>query len=177
ICFASVPGEGISANNDWMITPQITLGNSNNILKFWAKSCDTQYGNEKFRVGISTSGTAASDFTTISPGAFVTNPATAEWIEYTYNLDNYSGQAVRIAINCISDDQFGFAIDDFTVTTGTLSAEDFFKSNFSLYPNPANDILNINGNQIITSVEITDLNARVVSVWNGELQNVQLNTS
>lgn len=177
VCFAAVPGAGVNANNDWMITPQITLGTSNNILKFWAKSCDTQFGNEKFRVGISTTGSETTDFTIISAGAFVASPANAQWIEYTYNLDNYSGQAVRIAINCVSDDQFGFAIDDFSVTTATLSSEDFFKSNFSLYPNPANDILNVNGNQTITSIEITDLNGRVVSVWNGALQNVQIQTS
>ena len=119
-CFAAVPAAPITAYNDWLISPQITLGTQNNVLKFWAKSCDTVFGNEKFKVGISTTNTDISSFTTISPGNFVLNPATALWDEHTYNLDNYQGQSVYISINCVSDDQFGFAIYDFSVIKGTL---------------------------------------------------------
>lgn len=142
ICFAA---SSAPWNNDWLISPQITLGAQGNVVSFWAKSCDTAFGNERFKVGISTTGTTPANFTIISPGAFVANPATAQWIEYTYTLDaSYNNQPVYIGINCISQDQFGFAIDDFKVTsTPTASNEEFFKNNFAIYPNPTTDELNI----------------------------------
>lgn len=178
VCFAAVPGEGVTANNDWLISPQIQLAASGNVLSFWAKSCDTQFGAEKFRVGISTTNTETTSFTIISPGAFVTNPATALWVEYTYNLENYQGQNVYIAINCISDDQFGFAIDDFKVS-GTLSADDFFTQNLSLYPNPTSDVVNLtSSNALINTVKITDLNGRTVRSLNlSSVNAAQINVS
>ena len=165
VCFASAP-----ANNDWLISPQIMLGSTGNVLKFWAKSCDTQFGAERFKVGISTTGTAPADFTIITASPYVTNPATAQWVEYTFNLDpSYDAKQVYIAINCVSNDQFGFAIDDFKVTTtGTVSTEQFFTENFSLYPNPTSDVLNIsskNGLEI-KEIKITDLSGRIVRTLN-----------
>jgi len=155
-----------AVNNDWMITPQITLGSTGNVLKFWAKSCDKTFGNERFKVRISTTGTAPANFTFISASPYVTNPATAQWVEYTFNLDpNYNDKAVYIAINCVSDDQFGFAIDDFKVTTtGTVSAEEFFEEHFNLYPNPTTDVLNITSKNGLEPKEITitDLTGRKV---------------
>ena len=179
VCFAAVPSETVLANNDWLITPQITLGATNNVLKFWAKSCDTAFGNERFTVGVSTTGADPADFTIISPGSFVLNPATAMWIEYTYNLDNYQGQNVRISINCVSVDQFGFAIDDFSVTTGTLSSDNFFAKNLAIYPSPASDVLNLSSNTTqITEIQISDLNGRVVAKQSvNSLESTQVNVS
>lgn len=178
VCFAAVPGDGITANNDWLISPQIQLAGSGNVLSFWAKSCDTQFGAEKFRVGVSTTNTEISAFTIITPGAFVTNPATALWVEYTYNLDNYQGQNVYIAINCVSDDQFGFAIDDFKVS-GTLSADDFFTQNLSLYPNPTSDVVNLTSSSAsIQAVKVTDLNGRVIrNIQFSSVSTAQVNVS
>lgn len=104
-------------SNDWMITPQIQLASDGGTLSFWAKSCDAQYGAEKFRVYVSTSGTAVANFTPLA--AVTTTPSDATWYEYTYNLSAYAGQQVYLAIQCTSDDQFGFAVDDFKVTSST----------------------------------------------------------
>lgn len=180
VCFAAVPDPlGATANDDWLITPQITLAGENNTLSFWAKSCDTDFGNEKFRVGVSTTGTQASDFTIISEGNFILNPATAEWVEYSFDLDNYQGQNVYIAINCVSDDQFGFAIDDFKVSGGTLSSDDFFANNLSVYPNPVANIFNLSSTTaLIEEIKIVDINGRVVSSQKLDyLLNAQINIS
>lgn len=162
-----------AVNNDWMISPQITLGSTGNVLKFWAKSCDKEFGDERFKVGISTTGTAPANFTFITASPYVTNPATAQWIEYTYNLDaSYNDKPVYIAINCVSDDQFGFAIDDFKVTTtGTVSAEEFFEEHFNLYPNPATAVLNITSKTGLEPKEIiiTDLTGRKVKSINNTI--------
>lgn len=100
-------------NNDWLISPKIQLISGGAELSFWAKSCDTSYGAEKFRVYISTTGTAVSNFTPIT--AELTTPSDATWYKYTYDLSAYSGKEIHVAIQCTSKDQFGFAVDDFKV--------------------------------------------------------------
>lgn len=164
VAMASIPASGV-VNNDWLISPQIQLGTSGNQLTFWAKAITAAYP-ERFRVGISTTGTAPSDFTIITPSPGVT--PTTVWAQYTYALDAYQGQNVYIAINCISNDAFAFFVDDFKVTATTLATEDFFKANFAVYPNPATDVLNIAANNgvSITKAIITDINGRVISQQN-----------
>jgi len=175
ICFAATSAPW---NNDWLISPQVTLGAQGNVVSFWAKSCDAEYGNERFKVGISTTGTAPGNFTIISAGDFVANPSTAEWVEYTYTLDaTYNNQPVYIGINCISQDQFGFAIDDFKVTTTpTASNEEFFKENFTIYPNPTADELNITATNGLEFNEIAvfDLTGRKVKSFTN---NTKINVS
>ena len=124
-------------NNDWMITPQL---NGVTELKFWARSYNTSYGLEKFKVGVSTTGTAPADFTIISGTTPVAAPA--EWTEYTYPLAQYSGSPAYIGINCVSPDVFIFLVDD-VVVNGSVSADDptvpVLKTALNKnYPNPFN---------------------------------------
>lgn len=162
VCFAAASATPL--NNDWLISPQMTLGSTGNTVSFWAKSCDATYGLERFKVGVSTTGVAPANFTIVSPGAYVVTPANVTYVQYTYNLDAYAGQNVYIGINCVSNDQFGFAVDDFLVTATALGTEGFFASNFAVYPNPASNVLNINtkNNNAINQVQITDLNGRII---------------
>ncbi|MFA5510481.1 MAG: choice-of-anchor J domain-containing protein, partial [Candidatus Cloacimonadaceae bacterium] len=113
-CFAATR----SANNDWLITPQIENAQE---LKFWARSYTAQYGLERLKVGVSTTGTNPADFSIISGDSFVSVPD--EWTEYTYNLSSYAATPVYIAINCVSDDAFFFMVDDFKIT-GVTDADD-----------------------------------------------------
>lgn len=116
VCFAA---DSAPWNNDWLISPQVQLtAGLGATVSFFGKSCDATYGLEKFKVLVSTTGTATADFTAISP--LITTPATAAWSQYTYDLNAYSGQQIYIAIQCTSDDQFGFAVDDFKVITNPL---------------------------------------------------------
>lgn len=116
VCFAA---DSAPWNNDWLISPQVQLtAGLGATVSFFGKGCDATYGLEKFKVLVSTTGTATGDFTAISP--LITTPATAAWSQYTYDLNAYSGQQIYIAIQCTSDDQFGFAVDDFKVITNPL---------------------------------------------------------
>lgn len=174
VCFAAATATPL--NNDWLISPQITLGATGNTLTFWAKSCDATYGAERFKVGVSTTGTAPANFTVISPGTFVTTTPPVTWQQYTYNLDAYAGQAVYISINCVSPDMFGFAVDDFAVTATALATDSFVKNNFTVSPNPASDVININKTKDVamTSATITDLNGRVVKTVNNEVSQINI---
>lgn len=162
--------------SDWLITPQITLGSTGNVVKFWAKSNTLQYGAERFKVLISSTNTTPSSFTAISTGNYI-QANTDTWLEYTYNVPaSYNSQAVYIAIQCVSFDSFVFMVDDFKVTTtGTASTEKFFTENFNMYPNPTTDVLNIaskNGSEV-KEITITDLTGKKVkSIQNTTSINV-----
>ena len=124
VCFAAVPAGGV-VNDDWLISPQITLAASDNSLSFWYKGCDANYSNEMFTVSVSTTGTTPGDFTIVSanPESVPGNDIT--WREFTYDLDAYDGQDIYIGIHCVSNDQFGFMVDDFKVETSLLSIDEF----------------------------------------------------
>jgi hypothetical protein len=170
---ASIPAPPNNTNNDYLISPVVALGTSGNTLKFWAKGISTQYP-EKFRVGVSTTGILPTNFTMITSTAGVTPPTV--WTEYTYSLDAYAGQNVRITIQCVSDDAFALLIDDFKVTATVLETSDFFNTNFSVYPNPVSDVINIsNVNKLeLTTATITDVNGRIVKQVNSVLESINI---
>ncbi|MBL1220858.1 choice-of-anchor J domain-containing protein [Chryseobacterium sp. L7] len=162
-------------NNDWLISPRMTLGSTGNSLTFWAKSIHASYGLEKFNVLVSTTNTATASFTKLNTNVIVT-PSVVEWNQHTFNLDAYAGQQVYIAIQCVSDDQFALFIDDFKVTTtGTLGISEASKTSnlSSVYPNPVSDVLNIKSNSKISSVEIFDISGKKMNAdLNGDKVHV-----
>ncbi len=177
VCFAGQPSVTVTANNDWLISPQITLG-TGNVVKFWAKPCSTQYGAEKFKVSVSSTGTAVTDFVKISAGASITTPVNTTWVEYTYTIPaSYNNLPVYVAITCVSDDQYGFGVDDFKVEGTVLATENFFTSNYAVYPNPAYNVLNINAKTnivIADKFEITDMNGRTVKEVKGMTNQINI---
>ena len=100
-------------NNDWLITPLLTMG-TNSSLNFWGKSFTTQYGAERLKILVSTSGTNPSDFTEISSG-YIELPA--DWNEYYYDLSQFNNQNIHIAFQCVSNDAFILMLDDILVST------------------------------------------------------------
>lgn len=154
-------------NDDWLISPAIELGTADNELSFWFKSADATYGYEEFNVLISTTNTDIASFTVLED--FLATETPLLWTEYTTNLDTYAGQTVYIAIQCVSKDQFGFLVDDFSVTTGTMAVSDLDKNIASVYPNPVVDTFNVNlsskFNANNVSVTVTDLAGRTVKTF------------
>jgi len=121
-CFnASIPD-----NNDWLITPQLTIVNGNQ-LSFYAKSVTDQYGLERFTVSISTTGTETSDFTVISEGNYVEPPTI--WTKYSYDLSEYADQEIYIAINVISSNAYCFMLDDFEIGNSVKNTENNITTN------------------------------------------------
>ena len=114
-CFdAILPDDGGDGpNDDWLILPKMKMKDGV-FFKFMAKSHTASYGLERFRVGVSTTGTDPANFTIISDGSYVSVPATA-WTPYSYDMSAYAEQEVYIAINCVSNDAFFLMIDDISV--------------------------------------------------------------
>ena len=164
--FNSVPSTIVTGTttNDWVISPALTNATS---ISFWARELTDQYGSEVMRVLYST--------TTNDPDAFQLiqqeSVGTTEWTEYTYNIP--SG-AKYVAINCTSNDVFGLFIDDITINAQS-SVADQTTSTFSIYPNPATTVLNVNAEGYNT-LEIVNLLGQTVYTANAT-SNMQINVS
>jgi hypothetical protein len=100
-------------NDDWLFSPQLPLDTGAG-LTFWGRSINDNYGLEEIEVGISTTDTDPSSFTIISGDDFIAVPP--EWTEFSYDLSDYAGNNVYIAIHVVSWDIFAFFLDDFEVT-------------------------------------------------------------
>jgi len=108
-CFSAPDG----AVNDWVVLPKMEVI-SGVSFKFWAKTINAQWGLDRIKVGVSTTGTnAPGDFTIISTGNYISVPAA--WTQYSFDLSAYAGQEIYIAINCVSNDAFMLMIDDISV--------------------------------------------------------------
>ena len=105
------------ANNDWLISPEITVG-TDNILSFLAKAADKY--PEKFIVYITTQTTEPEpdDFVQLSAGNYESVDYKA-WHKMQYDLSQYAGKKVKIAVRYISEANSGGAfmlmVDDFYV--------------------------------------------------------------
>ena len=119
-------------NDDYIITPQIDLTAINAAqFSFWAKSFTDFYGLERFHVLLSTTSSNYFDFTVeLSDGEL---QAPLEYTEYSYDLSDYEGQMVYLAIHYVAQDSFVFQMDDFLVQGNILGIEDNLFNNFNHY--------------------------------------------
>jgi hypothetical protein len=169
-CMASVPPP---TNDDWLISPQIMLG-TNSTFNFWVKSYTDDYGLEKYNVGVSTTGMDPDDFT------FINDPSPLEapvvWTEQNFDLSDYDGQTVYVAIQCVSEDAFVFMVDDicvdFMVGAPELPEDE---ARISIYPNPARDYVRITSSEEMVEVEI--LNQLGQRVYNQVVKNTNVDIS
>lgn len=181
------------ANDDWVISPQIALGEEENKLTFYVKSAYmNNQKHEKFEVLISTTDTEPDSFVAFPPvydGDYFTN---TEWTEIAIDLDEYSNQDVYIAIHYISEiydnPQFpphlqkranALLMDDFLVTTKSMMATNDFSNEriTEVYPNPFKDILTLSSNEKIQNIEIYDLTGKLVYQQKLSAQQKNINLS
>ncbi len=99
----------INTADDWLITPAIAIPTSTtngHVLKFNAVSLDADYLSS-IKVNVSTSGSAISDFTSISTKIIASGLNT-----YSVDLTAYQGQTIYIALQDVSVDKFRVRMDD-----------------------------------------------------------------
>jgi len=135
-CMAAMNGQ----NNDWFITPAVTISNGTTF-SFWARSANNSYGLEQFRVGISSDD---QTYTYIAGSSSASISAPVEWTRFSYDLSQYAGQTMYLAIMCVSNDVFAFFIDDLAINTNSSVEVENNTDNIGIYPNPAEDYVTIN---------------------------------
>jgi hypothetical protein len=132
-CFSSLPP--YNPNSKWLISPRMTLGDLASI-QFWVQTYNPNYMLERYNVGISTTGNNPADFVMLNS---IPQEAPAAWTRRTFSLFAYSGQDVYLAINCVSDNQFIFMIDDIEIGSSLGTDEPAGVSGVTVYPNPARE--------------------------------------
>jgi len=141
-------------NDDYIITPQIDLTAINAAqFSFWAKSFTDFYGLERFHVLLSTTSSNYFDFTVeLSDGEL---QAPLEYTEYSYDLSEYEGQMVYLAIHYVAQDSFVFQMDDFLVQGNILGIEDNLFNNFNHYI--TNNNLVMSASSSLENIELYNL--------------------
>lgn len=152
-CFgASDSPSGIARNNDWLISPKLTLPTADAQMTFFVKSYTGEYGLEKYNVLVSETDDNLESFEMIG----TTREAPyEEWQEVTVDLSDYAGKDVYLAIQCVSEDAFIFMLDDIIVSKPVSSVAENAVAMLSLYPNPATEMIVISsGGSAIEKVDI-----------------------
>ena len=174
-CFAAADING-GANDDWLVSPEVIIGGPAEI-RFLAKAFSLNYSPERFKVLVSTTGSDPADFTnTITPLPYVQITDTA-WQQYSYDLSDWENQSVHVAINCVSEDAFIFCIDNIEIDTiGTVGIAEPIGSSFGVYPNPANEKINL---QDVSGSELTLFNSlgKVVFRKDNTLHSISIDVS
>ena len=158
-CCMSTGSNG--ANNDWFITPAVIIGNSTTF-SFWARSANNTYGLEQFRVAVSNDD---QNYTYIAGSTTTAISAPVSWTQYSYDLSQYAGQTLYIAIICVSNDAFAFFIDDINIS-GIQSAPNERTDEVNIYPNPANDLVTISLPIDNAQIDIVNVLGQIVKTVN-----------
>ena len=186
--------------SNWLISPSVTVQNGD-VVSFWTrKGTDgaTDYP-DRLELRMSTDGTTVVPSTGATDiGSFTTlgatvNPTLAAgfvysqtWSQYSFIVSGLTGLTnVKFAFryfvtdggtNGNNSDLIG--IDTFLVDR-PLGVNNYLSSNFSVYPNPANNVINISNslNAFIDSVVLTDLNGRVIKTQKVNATEGQINIS
>jgi len=91
-----------------------------------------------------------------------------EWVLEEIDLNDYLGETILVRFQFESDSGVtgdGFYFDDLAIKIiddGTLSILDVEESQFNIYPNPVNDILNITTPSTDYSIEIFNLQGQLI---------------
>jgi type IX secretion system substrate protein len=178
---ASVTPAAAAANN-WMFSRGINLTSGSNVTVTYYIS-NYQSGTAATGNYQLTHGNAQTVVAQTNILATETGLNTAAFTLKTYNFTPsstgvyYFGFRNNTPANAAGT--HALIVDNFTVTE-LLSAADFISSKFSVYPNPANNIVTIsnNGNIQINKVVITDVNGRTVKTGNfNGVTETQMNVS
>lgn len=101
-------------NNDYIISPELNFSEDFQF-SFQARSYTDRFGKERYRVGYSTTGTNASDFTFVQEGDYAEVPAAWTLCKYTIPKE-----AKYVCINCVSQEAFMFMVDDIFIGTNIV---------------------------------------------------------
>ena len=160
--------------DNWLISPEIVIpaNYSTASISWYAKGQDASYAEEHYAVLVSTSGASTSNFST----TLYEGETFGDWEQQTANLSAYAGQTIRIAFRHYNvTDMFWLDLDDITITGGV--GIDNHDMNVSVYPNPANNVLNINANSNINRVEVYNMMGQMVGMYEANDMNTQISTT
>lgn len=97
-------------SDDWMVTPAIQVDSDKAVLRWKGKAADPEY-RDGYLIYISTSAATPDEFKLAEPTLTI-KAEKEEWTEHEISLDNYVGEAVKIAFVNNTRDKARLLIDD-----------------------------------------------------------------
>lgn len=198
---ASAIGNGTISN--WLMSPVITLQDGDIIRFFTRAGLPVGQTNvvypDRLELRISTNGSATvapaadpfstGDYNTLALTInenLTTTGYPTSWTMYEYAISGFSAPTdCKIAFRYFvtnggtqGTNSNIIGLDLFSIER-TLGTDSFFKSNFSVFPNPTSQMLNIkNTNNVsIESIQMTDMNGRILKQFQGNSIANQINVS
>jgi hypothetical protein len=165
--------------NRWLFSRPIHfVANSTNTITFYLRNFGAAPA-QSIKMTIGNEATIAAQTTTLWTSSTVQNAA---WTQYTVSYTPSVTGTYYVGFHHFTPGIAGavsLGLDTFNITS-VLSNDEFITSNFTIYPNPAKEFININSknNALLNSVQITDVNGRIVKSKevNG-IENLQLSVS
>ena len=113
--------DGSVPNQDFLVSPLLEVASGDH-LTFYVKNYSSSYP-ESFVTHLSSSGgDQVDDFDVVLQG--VTSLEGDEWQLFSFDLSEYEGEGqVRVAIECVSDNQFYLMLDDVATPSAYVSSE------------------------------------------------------
>ena len=167
-----INGIGALYPDNYLITPALAIPSQGAKVSWYVAAQDGSYAEEVYDVMVSTTPNNLNSFTSIFSETLETN----EWEMRTANIpSSFNGQNVYVAFRHHDvTDMFWMKIDNLSVTAGT-GVEDHELST-TIFPNPANNVLNINANCNINRVEVYNMMGQMVGIYDVNDMNTQINT-
>jgi len=173
-----INGVGALDPDNWAISPAINIPSQGAQMTFYVAAQDASYANEHYGVYVSTSGVNPSNFTLIYEEDLDADGGLRDqgtWKQKHVNLP-YGGQTIHVAIrhfNCT--DMYWMLLDNVSITAGVgVESHDL---NAKIYPNPANNVLNINASSNINRVEVYNMMGQMVGSYTANDMNTQISTT
>ncbi len=151
---------------DWLVSPAIKLPTEPYILSFFEKRGEKKAYGSICEIKVSTtSNSDIKSFTTIS--SYKADVFSDKYTEHIIDLSAYNGKTIYIAFVLINDNQDSWYIDNVKIQkkTGNVSINSNETSNIKIYPNPANEYINIDlGKEYekVKAINIIDNNGKLI---------------
>lgn len=168
---------GVLTPDNWLILPAMTMPAGSSLsLSWFDKGMDSNYASENYSVYVSTTDRNIESFT----NQLFTGVSTDQWLSHNASLAQFAGQTIYIAFRHHDvSDQYILLIDDITVSGQGVGIDNVENGNFSIFPNPATNMVNINveGVEGSVNIQIVDVNGRVVKEMSSESQNITIDVT
>lgn len=159
--YGAVFSAGKTANNDWLISPKLKMGDSTS-LSMWVKSYVDLYGLESYKVLVSETDSNPNSFKAIGSAR---TAEVEDWENVNIDLSAYNHKEIYVAIQCVSENAFVFMVDDIQIKTvfGTNMETSEQLTALRMYPNPATNFVQFSSAaSTIQSIEVWNTGGRSV---------------
>lgn len=170
---------GALTPDNWLISPQVAIPAGNTTLTFYAWGVDPDWAAEYLGIYVY-AGELPSDGT-VPADDFVSafeQTVTGEQTEYSVDLSSYAGQSIYIAFRHYNiTDMFVLCLDDINVTAGATTGIEDINATANVYPNPAQDVVNVNAASQISNIELFNIAGQKVSTFNVNNTTTQIDVT